>query len=180
MTKKTNILDRAKNIGEAAQKEKEAQVEAKAAGHRALSKKADDMKDLVVKELKKINNKENKYGKFKLELIENPGWDKVFAYLTVTNKNKGFMDYKVAWFKSGVISGTYDASDDCRDIPYTEACIWTRFYSPYPNRENHDGMWDVQENRWSHNGGWTFYASSTDKMEKFFEEMTSWLATWFQ
>lgn len=50
--------------------------------------------------------------------------------------NIGLIDEVLLYIHSAVVSGTWDASDDCRDIPYTEARV--SIYSP-EKRTDHNG-----------------------------------------
>ena len=87
---------------------------------------------------------------------------------------------KVAWFKARIVSGTYDASDDCRGCEYTEPRIKMRIYPKvrYSNPNLSANDWDTQELREYSNGGFEFSFSSLDKAPKFFEDFAKQLALW--
>lgn len=159
-----SLLDRAKVIAEQEESAAKKKAEEELAILGNYQKQLLAMRSLLLKEVQKLDQQPSKYGTFK-----------------VTESNGVIFlcsDYKrIAWFKAKVVTGTYDASDDCRGIPYTEARVWARLYSPNYHRD-HDGNWDLEEQRWYHNGGWTERVSSVEEMPKFLEEVAKHLAQW--
>lgn len=169
----TSIIEEARRLKKKDDVAKREQQDAASRLANSYQQEAKALKIALLAQLHDLDGKRANCGKFKLELRDDDqGGYYPCAYLTV-NGNR-----KVAWFKVGVVSGTYDASDDCRNIPYTEACITARFYPPNPNHETCNGDWDNEERRYYHNGGWTESCSNVDKMPKFIEEMTKWISKW--
>lgn len=156
-----SLLDRAKSIAEQEELVTKKKAEEESAILEGYQKQLLAMRALLLKEIQKLDQQPSKYGIFKV--TESNG----IIFLCA--------DYKrIAWFKAKVVSGSYDASDD---YTYTEARVWARLYSPNYHRD-HDGNWDLEEQRWYHNGGWTERASSVEEMPKFLEEVAKHLARW--
>src|SRR5271168_3599294 len=110
----STVLSRAKEIADA---EKSKRQEADA-GARADTGRRDailqKLRALVLKALSELDGQQTLHGKLRVKRVQNDA-DGVIAYLVADEVKK------VAWFKAGIVSGTFDASDDCRDIPFTEA-----------------------------------------------------------
>jgi hypothetical protein len=69
-----------------------------------------------------------------LELNRRSVYDQLVTLHLISNI--GLIDEVILYVHSAVVSGTWDASDDCRDIPYTEARV--SIYSP-EKRTDHNG-----------------------------------------
>ena len=164
-----SLLDKALEIANKQKEEEQKLLDEKNLAAVRTQERLQAMKNLVIDELKEIDGHHG----FKVEFFEKEVWQNIFAYLT-HNQNK------VAWFKARVVSGTYDASDDCRGIEYTEPRIQMRIYPKVrcsnPNFSAND--WDTQELREYSNGGFEFSFSSVDKAPKFFEDFAKQLALW--
>jgi hypothetical protein len=167
----SDLVSRAREIADTQRETREKVAADQARLEAQLQADLVSMKAAVIAELKKLEGEQTKWGPFSLDL-SNLARD-VFAYLQVGQR-------KVAWFKARIVSGTFDGSDDCRNIPYTEPQVWARFYPPDPSR-NHDGSWDLEEISKNHNGGRTITHSDRyeGKMKRFFEEMAGQLSVWF-
>ncbi len=132
----------------------------------------DRMSGPVIEALKKIDGHSTKYGTFKVEFEKGGMPYNVIAYLRCGNRI-------VAWFKAAIVHGSFDGSDDCRDIPITYLQVWARFYGPNAhNRDDHDRGWDISETRWYHNGGVQESCDTLEAMPKFFAAMTMQLSLW--
>lgn len=171
-----SILDKALEIANKQKEEEQKFLEERNLAFVRMQEQLQAMKDFVIDELKKIDGQHG----FKVEFLEKEDWTNVFAYLTRNKYDQKFIhDDKVAWFKAKVISGTYDASDDCRNIEYTEPRVWMRIYPPH--KANYAGIdfgWDVQELNMYNNGGGEFSFGSLEKAPKFFEDFAKQLALW--
>lgn len=176
----SSVLSMAKDIAD--QKEAERQ-EAEARKVRVTANYDTELRRIkaaVLKEIDALDGKETRFGKLHVKRVSHDAHD-VVAYVT------GGDGRKVAWIKAAVVSGTYDASDDCRAIAYTEAIVSARFYPPDPSTiynsvarsdAAHDGTWDLGEVRHYHNGGWTFSCTAEARLPEFFKEMAAQLAKW--
>ena len=167
----SSIADRAREIAESQQETRKRVADDQARIQANLQRDLESTKAAVIAELKKLDGEQTKFGAISLDFT-NTARD-VFAYLNVGPK-------KVAWFKARIVSGTFDGSDDCRNIPYTEPQVWARFYPPDPSRD-YDGSWDIEETARGYNGGRTITYSDRyeGKLKRFFEEMATQLSTWF-
>lgn len=143
----------------------------------SLNSELDKMKSLVLKELSKLDGQKNKYGQFRLELVKDGAYD-VIAYLWNDPKLEKTLSQKVAWVKAKIVTTTCRLSDDSPLETFTDGCIWTRLYRPQYSSD-HNGTWDLAEDRWYHNGGWTESCSSVKEVPKFFEKIADYLANWF-
>ena len=170
-----SILDKALEIANKQKEEEQKFLEERNLAFVRMQEQLQAMKDLVIDELKKIDGQHD----FKVQFLEKEDWKNVFAYLTYNKYGKDF-DSNVAWFKAKIVSGTFDASDDCRGIEYTEPRIRMRIYPKvrYSNPNFSANDWDTQELRECSNGGFEFSFSSVDKAPKFFEDFAKQLALW--
>lgn len=161
------ILDKAKKLAKENKKKKQEAIENETARDKFLNEELAKMENLLIKELEKINGQKSKYGKFKLIKKKDPRFS-IIAELEVNGK-------LVAWFKAKIISGTYDGSDDCRDIPYTSATIHASFYKP-DHLGNYIGR--ISEYGYENDEGQIISCYNVDNMPVFFEKMAERLANW--
>lgn len=168
-----SVLDRAMALA-AEERAKDDQAEATVvAAQKHRNAIVAQTKVLLFAELTKLDGHPTKRGPFRLERRDD--MDQVVAYLWAAD-NPAYLaeGTMVGWFKVGVVVGTYDASDDCRDIEYVNCRVRARIYSPDSRRRT----WDVQELEQYHGGGWSWSCSSIDELPKFFEELATQLAAW--
>jgi hypothetical protein len=170
-----SILDKAQEIANKVKEIEQKSLEQKNVAYAKMREELSVMKSLVIDELKKIDGQQG----FKVEFLEKEDWTNVFAYLTKFVGERT-CESKIAWFKAKVVSGTYDASDDCRNIEYTEPRIWMRIYPPYKAGHNNriNDSWDTQELLEYSNGGYELYLSSLNDAPKFFANFAGRLSLW--
>lgn len=168
-----NLMNEATKIAD--EKKTAAETEAKTAAEIAarLETQLQKLTKLLRAELRKLNGQKCRYGTFVLKkdsVVRFGGVRQVYLLMADTRM--------VAWFKAGVVRGTTDLSDDCRGVPFTEAQITARFYPPHPNREYHDGTWDLQGTRYYFNGGQQESFTEVDQAPNFFRFVAERLAEW--
>lgn len=163
-----NLIDKAKQIKNEKELALLKEIEEKNFMHKKYESIVIDLKQKLLNILEELDGRSNAHGKFRLEIKDD---FQVFAFLWSDQK-------PVAWFKVGIENGFFDGSDDCRDISYTEARIRARFYPPRPNRQDHDGTWDLGETRCYGNGGVIYSCNDFEKFPKFFNDMSEELARW--
>lgn len=129
-----------------------------------------ELRQSVDAQLEGLDGQQVPRGVFKLE--KRPD-----AWLITCTAESSTYAAKVLWYKAEVVSGTWDASDDCRDIPYTAPCLTIRMYPPNV-RQDHDGTWDLEQRRYYHNGGWEWPASTSDEVSYMLYELANYLARW--
>jgi hypothetical protein len=170
-----SILDKALEIAIKQKEEEQRFLEQRKIAYAKMQEELSAMKSLVIDELKKIDGQHG----FKVQFIENEDWTfNVFAYLTKF-AGEHTCESKVAWFKAKVVNGIYDASDDCRNIEYTEPCVWMRIYPPRKfDYYGIDASWDIQELKMYNNGGGEFSFSSLEDAQKFFANFAGQLSLW--
>ncbi len=158
-----DLFSKAQSVASAARAEEEKSKENSRKQHEVYQRYLDEMKAKVLSEIKQLDGKETKYGKFNLEIVNDQF--NAIAYLTCDTK-------LVAWFKAKV---EYHNDTDYGDMVYKK--VSARFYPPYPKRD-HDGSWDIQELKYYFNGGQQISAYSLKDMDKFFNEMVGLISQW--
>ncbi len=169
-----SVLDEAYKQARHLKEEKEQELEKERTYREGLRQDLAQLTDTLLQELKTLHNqKAGRYGLFCVEEISSSIWD-VFAYLKIQSAENSSV-YHVGWFKAKIVSGTFDGSDDCRNIPYTEPCVWARIW-----KAGYQGAWDVQERDSSCNHPqWSSLAfSAPSEFGKFKKELTMALAPW--
>jgi hypothetical protein len=167
-----SILDQAREAADKQRQKAEQEAAADAANDAFRHGIVDQMEAMLFEELDKLDGQQTKHGVLHLDRTHDHS--QIVAYLRATDQRD--QNHMVAWFKAGVVSGTYDASDDCRDIPYTSCRVSARFYPPEVGTRRR--TWDIQELEMYHGGGWTWSCSSLQEMPKFFSQVAEQLARW--
>jgi hypothetical protein len=165
-----DLLSRARELSEKNETEKKEARDRKLKEEKYLESQVEALLHLIWSELGKINGQETKYGVLEVTRDNDRSCD-VFAYLHVGSQ-------KMAWVKAYIESGTWDPSDDVRNVPYTTAKAKCRIYPPNSTRI-FDGSWDIRETQNGFNGGWEFTCDdSQEQVTQFFENFAKGLATW--
>lgn len=170
----STLLDQAKKIAQNNQEEAERKREVELRNETYLKNKARDLREALMIEINALDGQPSKVGTFYLEK-KSHGDVACFLYGGRTISGRGHP--QVLWVKSGVESGTFDGSDDCRDIPYRDAYLTLRVYPPNPGR-NFNGQWDTEESQLYHNGGSTESISRMEDMPRMLKFLTEQLAAW--
>jgi hypothetical protein len=165
-----DLISRARELSEKNETEKKEARDRKLKEEKYLEDQVEALILLIQNELVKLNGQETKYGTLQVDL-DSARPCNVFAYLHVGSQ-------KMAWVKAYVESGTWDPSDEVRNVPYTTPKAKCRVYPPNPTRI-FDGSWDINESQKAFNGGWEFTCdNSQERVSQFFENLAKGISTW--
>lgn len=162
-----SLLKIAKNKAEADRKaEEQAQKEAEERS-RALKNSLKNLWNKVLPELKEFDGARCEDGTFSLvEEPHNVDWQPYSAQIKL-NRNGQTED--VLFISGRIISGTYDASDDCRDIPYTTPSVTIHTRPEYVSEYGYVRV------------GYDFNESVTneDKVEELLHKVAKYMSKYF-
>lgn len=90
--------------------------------------------------------------------------------LAVLKIVSGVQDRTILTIEGKIVSGTFDGSDDCRDIPYTEARVIIS--SPLERVQNFNG--------WASRSEYSEYARDFNKVEEVLKTTAAYLSKYFK
>lgn len=149
--------------------------------NKSLQSQVEAMVKLTIKGLKQFHNVETSQGTLKLITGQKAKSERGFesyndahriAVLKLDRSKFGMIDATLLWVEGAVVSGTFDGSDDCRDIPYTDPVV-----SIF-----NDWKWDSRENRTdsARLGRFSEISTSTEKVEEMLQKVADHLAPLFK
>lgn len=176
-----NLVDKAKAKAEAEVKAEKDKKESEDRFYESLRKEIAAMVKLTLKGLKQFHNVETPRGTLKLLTGQKAAKERGFetyrdeeriAVLKLDRSKFGMTDANLLWVEGKIVSGTFDASDDCRDIPYTDGTVWIF----------NDWKWDGQEYRTdsARLGRFSESSTSTENVEKMLQKVADHLAPLFK
>lgn len=164
-----SLVDQAIARGVARRLEQEAELTQEAKTRRHYENHLEVLVTALLPEIQKLHGTKTRvHG----ELQVDPRADFRFNTIATVQTADG---RPVAWFKAGVIHGTMDGSDDCRDIPYTTVRAWARVYPPGNIYQD----MDTQELKPGNNGGSEASCGDVKELPEFLSKIAGYLAAWF-
>lgn len=110
-----SLVDIAKAKAEAENKAEKLREQRDREWRDGMQKELDKMTAKLMKGLREFNNVETKHGKLKLVRTGSDAAIKLY-------RGTSTVDEIILNVRCSIVSGTFDGSDDCRDIPYTKPC----------------------------------------------------------
>jgi len=117
-----SLLDKAKKTAKAVDDQKKKEVENEAASRKYLAESLEKITKGVLAGLKEFHGVKTKHGTLKL-IKKRVERGKNVATLRLTDRSSGYEDTDILYIDAAIESGERDYSDDCRNIPYTEAVV---------------------------------------------------------
>lgn len=158
-----SLLKIAKDKAEADKKAKEDKEASQRKWRDDLDKSLDEISSKVLKGLEEFHNVKTNKGTLKLVKKE------VGPIATLNLSKKGSADEIILMVNARIVSGTFDASDDCRNIPYTDPQVIISSQVTY-------GMYDDINSR---NPKFNAYASKLDSVDELLKEVAEYLSPFF-
>jgi hypothetical protein len=170
-----SLVEKAKQKAEKISQEADKVKSAEAQFHNSLQKEVNAMSKKAIKALREFDQVKVSDGTLKLitgQKAKNSGTferDRV-AVLKLKDDTGATVDTNVLFIDCGVRSGTFDASDDCRDIPYTDS-----FLSIYSDEYRHSNISYSYKTR-------DFYESArnVEDVDKVLDKVAEYLAPLFR
>lgn len=117
-----SLLEKAKKTAQAADKQKQQEEENDQASRKYLRESLEKISKGVLAGMKEFHNAKTKQGTLKL-IRKRVERGSTIATLRLTDRPNKFDDLDLLFIDAAIESGERDYSDDCRNIPYTEACV---------------------------------------------------------
>lgn len=117
-----SLLDKAKKTAKEADDQKKKEAASEASFRKSLAESLEKISKGVLAGLREFNGVETKHGTLKLikkRVERGPN----IATLRLTNRKAGYDDIDILYIDAAIESGERDYSDDCRNVPYTEAIV---------------------------------------------------------
>lgn len=164
-----SLVDKAKQKAKELDAKKAEEERAEKAFRNSLEEQLVVLKAKTMKALRPLNGEQTTQGTLKL-LTGQKAWRGGEQYLAILELDVGkhTVPATIVLVKAGIQSGTTDMSDDCRDIPYTDAYVSLRNDTKMMGDRDRAGLRFLNE-----------YASSEENLDKILEKLSEHLAPLF-
>jgi hypothetical protein len=171
-----SLVERAKKKARDDAEAKEKEAKAKIDFQNAIQEALTDLSKEVLGKLKEFHNVKCRFGTLKLEKKK----DRIrpHSVLKLVRDTVKAEEIELLLIESRIESGTRDYSDDCRDVPYTEAVVNIFTQDRDRLRSRQDRMY-IPANEFGLQSFSTYATNWNDRVEKSLEEVADWLAPLF-
>lgn len=166
-----SLVEKAKKTAEAKDQEAKRVEDAETRFQNGLKKQVSAMSKKAIKALREFDKVKVSRGTLKLVTgqeakgMGSHSWDRI-AVLNLTDMGVT-VDDRLLYIDCGIVSGTFDGSDDCRDIPYTRVIL-----SIYSDKNIYNGPYRSTR---------AFYESarSVEEIDNLLDKVAEYLAPLF-